>query len=120
MKEYSCVLYYEGIYKKGKKDGIWKGYYGENGKIYSECEYKDGNIIKNHKRYYENGIVKYEGELLNNVFHGKGKGYDELGRLVFEGEFKKGNSWNSIYKVYNNNGKLEKEMDTVKNIYTVY
>ena len=40
MKEYNCVLYYEGIYKKGKKDGIWKGYYCENGKIYCECEYK--------------------------------------------------------------------------------
>ena len=79
------------VYIKKEKKMEWKGYYGENEKIYSECEYKDGNIIKNHKRYYENGILKYEGELLNNIFHGKGKGQDEIGRLVFEGEFKKGN-----------------------------
>ena len=49
-----------------------------------------------------------EGKFLyNRSHHGKGKEYDELGRLIFKGEFKEGRKWNGIYKIYKDNGKLK-------------
>ena len=67
-------------------------------------------MIGNQKAYYDNGILEYEGEFLDDKFHGKGKRYNELGRLIFEGEYKEGQEWNGINKIYNDNGKIEIEI----------
>ena len=35
-------------------------------------------------------ILKFEGECLNGERNGKGKDYDFIGQLIFEGEYKNG------------------------------
>ena len=39
------------------------------------------------KKYDENGKLIYDGEFLNNMRNGKGKEYDEKGGLKYDGEF---------------------------------
>lgn len=42
------------------------------------------------KEYYENDNLKYEGEYSCSVWNGKGKYYDEVGDLLYEGFFENG------------------------------
>ena len=64
----------------------------DTGKIsYSkpESESESDIEIKNAKEY-ENNILKFEGEYLNDERNGKGKEYDSNGKIIFEGYFLKG------------------------------
>jgi len=45
------------------------------------------------KEYYDNGILKFEGEYLNGQINGKGKEYNDDGKLKFEGEYLNGKRW---------------------------
>ena len=38
------------------------------------------------KEYYENGNLKFEGEYLYGLKTGKGKEYNEIGELTYEGK----------------------------------
>ena len=73
---------YEGEYKYNKK---WNGKgYDQNGIIIYELINGNGKV----KEYYDNGIIKFEGEYLNGKRNWKGKEYDKYnGRLIFEGEY---------------------------------
>ena len=42
------------------------------------------------KLYYENGNIKYEGELQNGIPHGQGKSYYENGNIKYAGEWQNG------------------------------
>jgi len=51
----------------------------------------------------------FEGEYKNGEKNGKGKEYNDNGKLKFEGEYKNGKRWNGKGKEYYGNGKLEFE-----------
>ena len=42
----------------------------------------------------------FEGEYLNGKRNGKGKEYNDEGKLIFEGEFSNGKRWNGIGEEY--------------------
>ncbi len=49
------------------------------------------HLLKIHLQDYgDNGVIKFEGEILNGERNGKGKEYDENGFLIFEGEYLNG------------------------------
>jgi hypothetical protein len=58
--------------------------------------------------YYEDGTIKYQGELNTDGFpHGRGKAYDSEGRLFYEGNFSNGEvDQNGYTKNYWKNGNL--------------
>ena len=58
---------------------------------------KEKNIMK---------MIIFEREYLNGERNGKGKKYDDDGKLIFEGEYLNGKIWNGKRKEYNYNGKL--------------
>ena len=92
---------FKGIYKKGKK---WDGVgYNDSG--------NEEYIIKNGsgkvKEYNDIGILIFEGEYLNCQANGYGKEYNgSKGKLEFEGEFKNGKKWNGKITKYNDYGNL--------------
>ncbi|MDK2903934.1 MAG: hypothetical protein PWP16_7 [Eubacteriaceae bacterium] len=52
---------------------------------------KDPSLPYGHCReYYSNGKIKYDGEFENGLWHGQGKLYDSLGKLLFKGSFYQG------------------------------
>ena len=55
------------------------------------------------KEYNEYGKLIFEGEFLNGIKNGKGKEYDSYGKLIFEGEYKNGKR-NGNGKEYIDNG----------------
>ena len=59
------LILFEGLYKKGLKNGISRG-------------------------YYQIGKLKFEGKLLNGEKQGIYKEYDYFGRITFEIEFSNG------------------------------
>lgn len=74
----------EGFYnEKLERNGKWI-YWFENGKIWSECEYKNG--IKEGKStvFFENGQKRYEGNYKNDSTIGVWKFWNEKGELVKE------------------------------------
>ena len=60
--------------------------------------------MEKEKEYYNNGILKYEGEYINGKRNGKGEEHDNNGKLIFKGYFKNGKreekSKKSDYKIF--------------------
>ena len=114
MKDYeNNIIKFEGEYIDGKRNGKGREY-DINDKIIFEGDFINGN--QRPKEYkYDNAdyyVLEYEGEILEGERNGKGKEYSNYGRrLLFEGEYLKGNRWNGKYKEYDNNDKIigEKE-----------
>jgi len=48
------------------------------------------------KEYNNLGNLIFEGEYLNGKRNGKGKEYNMFGELIFEGEYLNGNKWEGI------------------------
>ena len=101
-----CVIF-EGEYLNGKK---WNG----KGYIQNDKEKNALYELKEGKGYFKEAIQKamigtiiiiFEGEYLNGEKNGKGKEYNENGRLKFEGNYKSGKR-NGKGKEYDDNGKL--------------
>ena len=75
-----------------------------NGKGYKidrkfDFEIKDGN--GKGKEYYDNDVLKFEGEYKNGQRNGQGKKYFKDGLLKFEGEYKNNRKWNGKQYLYN-------------------
>ena len=118
-------LIFEGNYMNGEKNGKGKEYKfdlvlfeGEyfngkrwNGKVYNDfgkliCELKEGKgILKD----YEDDILLIEGKFINGELNGKLKGFDEEGKLIFEGEYKNGKKSGTIIEYYD--GVKESEIE---------
>ena len=74
-----------------------------NGKLKFEGLYSNENKNGKGKKYYFDGILKYEGEYLGKR-NGNGKEYYKDGKLKFEGQYFKRNRGNGNLKEYYNNG----------------
>ena len=77
---------YVGQYLNGVKNGKGTSY-KINGEIEYEGEFSNNKIIRGKK--YKSYKVIYEGDFLNQKYHGKGKEYRN-GHLIYEGEFEEG------------------------------
>ena len=72
-----------GTYSEGKKNGKIKEYAGDS--------------------------VIYDGEILNDLKHGKGKEYDTYHHLIYEGEYENGKYWTG--KFFGKNGTVLYELE---------
>jgi len=54
-------------------------------KLKSQGNYCNGKKCGNFTEYNEEGIKEYEGEMLNDNYHGKGTLFDFEGNIKFEG-----------------------------------
>ena len=70
----------EVVNQKGIKQGLWKEYYLESGKLKAEGEYLDGNKIKDWNFYFESGKIEQRGKYNKDGFvHGLWKWYYSSG-----------------------------------------
>ena len=60
------------------------------------------------KEYKYNDQIMYEREYLEKI-NGKGKEYNALGKLIFEGEYLNGKRWNGKEYEYNKYGYINFE-----------
>ena len=134
-KEYKYnKLLFEGEYKNGKR---WNGK-GKEYKDIEKLKFEDKYLNKylnlneerrdirkeNSPKVYNiwkihNGVdgkeneqkekLSFEGEYLNGERDGKGKEYDFIGNIIFEGEYKNNKRWNGKGKEYKEIEKLEFE-----------
>lgn len=80
----------EGIVNiEGDRVGSWKYYYG-NGIIKSEGEYLENRRTGLWKYYYENGSIEQKGDFLYGVPHGKWVWYYEVGTVKREEDYRLG------------------------------
>ena len=70
------------------------------------------------KEYNEYGKLIFEGEHLNGKRNGKGKEYNLYGLLVFDGEYLNGNRWNG--KGYDKNNSIVYELKEGKGVIKEY
>ncbi len=68
-----------GMYKNGKREGKWV--YFSNGKLSLTDIYENGKENGPYKRFFENGIVREEGQQKNGLFEGEIKIYYPSGKL---------------------------------------
>lgn len=74
----------EGSYNKSlERHGKWTYWYTD-GKVWSECEYKNGLKDGKSTVYYENGSKRYEGNYRNDTTTGVWKFWNEQGALLKE------------------------------------
>lgn len=76
-------------YKNGKLDGVSKFY--DDGRLWYETEFKNGEIDGVEREYYENGRLKREENYKNNKKDGIAKYYTYDGKLADEKNYKDGN-----------------------------
>ena len=74
------------------REYIYNPYYKDeyNDELLFEGEYLNGLRNGKGKEFDDYGKIKFEGEYLNGKKNGKGKEYYENGSLEFEGEFLNG------------------------------
>ena len=78
----------EGSYKSGNRDGEWKHYYTDNGKLRFVGKFIDGVADGIHIYYYQNGNEKQIGKYVGGAKEGEWKFYDETGYLFLTILFK--------------------------------
>ena len=88
--------FFEGEYINGEKNGKGKEYNKEH-KIIFEGEYLNGKRHGKGKEFYYYNQLKFEGEYLNNI-KWTGKGYDEVGNVIYE--IKEGKGYIKEYNFY--------------------
>ena len=98
QEKYGDRIHFEGLFLNGCKNGYGKEYY--NGKLRYEGNWKndlrhgmgkllsnDGSIIFEGEFFY-NKVIKKNNEI--KISNGNAIEYDELGKKIFEGEYKYG------------------------------
>jgi len=82
----SGQLRMEGPLVKRRREGLWKSFY-EDGKIWSEGEYKDGLRDGITITYHPNGVKRFEGAFYKSKKSGIWKFWDDKGEFVKEMDF---------------------------------
>ncbi|MDG1724571.1 MAG: hypothetical protein P8I11_02640, partial [Bacteroidia bacterium] len=82
--------------------GVYQEYYS-NGKLESECNFKNGKKDGLVKEWYSNGNQKFEGSFKKGEKEGLSKEWYSNGNQKFEGSFKNGKK-DSLHIYWNENG----------------
>ncbi|GAP42222.1 protein containing MORN repeat variant [Lentimicrobium saccharophilum] len=80
--------YIEGNYKNGLREGYWASWY-DDGTLWSEGEFRDGESHGKRSVFHPNGTLYYEGRFDMGKRVGVWKFYDENGGLVNEIDYDK-------------------------------
>ena len=101
----------EETFTNGNLDGPYKSYY-ENGKLYTEAIYQNGEKVE-WKTYYKNGTLESEEFYYAEKYgyskkHGIWKTYYDDGTLKSEKSYDKGRK-DGLFQEYNSSGKLIRE-----------
>ena len=99
-------MIYKGEYLNEKRNG--KGKEFKDNLMIFEGEYKNGKRNGKGKEYYYGKII-FDGEYKNGKRNGKGKEYNNLGDIIFEGEYLYDHKWNG--KHYDKEGNLQYELN---------
>ena len=89
--------------KAGKTHGSSKVYNPLNDRVAEEAWYVDGRRNGPSKQYYDSGTVMMECQYKDGLLNGPAKTYYPSGALKEEGEFMKG-SKSGVWKTYNEDG----------------
>jgi len=115
---YDETLYFEGNYKFGIRNGKGINFY-ENGIRLYEGEWLNGLRNGQGTSYYENGNKPYEGDLQNNLPNGIVI-FDENGIRLYEGELYEGEWLNDKYHgqgtSYYENGNIQYEGEWINDL----
>ena len=106
------LLFFEGIYLRGRKIKYGREYYYD-GDLKYEGYYLYEKKCGKGKEYINNYLI-YSGEYKNDKKNGKGQEYDKKGRIIFEGEYLNGIKWNGFG--YDGNGNIVYELKEGKGI----
>lgn len=101
-KESGKLLLVEGN-KEGKVHGTSTVYNTQNGRIAEEAFYVDGQRNGPAKQYYDSGILMMECQYKNDQLDGPAKTYYPSGALKESGVFQLGNK-TGVWKTYNEDG----------------
>jgi antitoxin component YwqK of YwqJK toxin-antitoxin module len=74
QKKHSTVI-------ENQKEGIWKNY-NEDGSLWSEYTYKNGEATGFYKKFYKNGSIHETGQVMNSQNVDTVKIYEENGSLI--------------------------------------
>ncbi len=93
--------------KKGKVEGLVKGYY-KSGALEGKAKFKNGKPEGFAKEYYESGALKKEIKFKNSKQEGLERWYYEFGELKIETKYKNGEEeWTKYYDRFGNNVEYE-------------
>ena len=96
--------HFSGKYIIYGSNGIGKEYQGYDDGLIFEGEYSNGERNGKGKEYDDKGKLEFEGEYINGKRNGKGKEYDYYGTLIFEGEYFNNKKW--IGTMYDSKGNI--------------
>ena len=92
-----------GYYLNQKKDGEWRYFSKENGKMILVEDNKDGKVHGKSLVYYETGVLMMERQFVDGLQEGHTKIYYPSGALKEEGDYLHG-SKTGVWKAYNEDG----------------
>lgn len=96
--------------------GLYLGFFRQitltypNSKIMYQGQQRLGKISGTGKYFYDDGVLRYEGQWANGIAEGFGIEFSPTGRMVYEGEWKDG-SRHGKGKTFYADGKLQYEGD---------
>ncbi len=103
------------IYRRGRRVGISRGYYGKSGKLFCETPYVNGKKNGVEKIYYTDGSLHEEFPNINGKKNGIVKEYNEDGTIICECAYVNGKK-NGIERVYYKKDTLERECSYKRDI----
>lgn len=110
------LLYQEGKYVDGKREGIWKFYVLEDKTfkriLQQELTYVNGEKNGNYKYFFPSGKLGAEGKYSSNTFNGEFITHYENGELYGKGQFSKGLKVDK-HTYYYQNGKIKFEQNFI-------
>jgi len=106
-KDKSRNLEYEGSYKDGIREGLWKWWY-ENEQLSIEAYYKNGKLEGFYRAWHNNGQLLLETNYKSGEENGVFKRWYESGQLKEQGINKIGIA-EGLYREWHENGQLMRE-----------
>jgi hypothetical protein len=97
-------LRYEGEMKNGKKHGEGKLFYLDN--LWYEGDFVEDTLSGKGKLYkLSGGMLKYEGQMKDNIMNGQGVFYFDNGKIMYEGQWSEG-MYDGFGILYSTSGNL--------------
>lgn len=104
----SGTLVDDAIFKDGKRNGVTKQYYSDNGNLLIEAHYINGLLDGKIKEYYKNKKLQREVVYTHGKRNGIAKEYYEDGQKMLE-MYYENDVPNGSYKMYDPTGKIQLE-----------
>lgn len=107
------LIYEEGTFVAGRKEGLWKRYFSDGKNIQIEAIYKNNRPMGSYSKFYVTGKVKERGHLALNLYKDSLIRYFENGKIEYAGNFNQTGKEQGKIKYFYENGNLEYEYDAM-------